>query len=162
MKIKYIHLLLVIFIIILCSTTAMAAQNNHIVMRFAVCSDLYDKEGSGKNDLKNFMNWSNNEHNSSGLNYTFFNGDMFEPKNEIEAFQTMKNLRDHYFSKLLNPYHYVIGNNEGLTNLTFSHLLNYSTDSLITDGNFTFVFLDSSEGNVANPDYLKWALDTIY
>lgn len=39
-------------------------------------------------------------------------------------------------------------------------MLNYSTDSLITDGNFTFVFLNISDNlYIANPDYLKWALD---
>jgi hypothetical protein len=55
----------------------------------------------------------------------------------------------------------VIGNNEGLNDLTFKNVLNNSTDSLITDGDFVFVFLNiSRNGNIANPAYLKGALDT--
>lgn len=144
------------------STTAMATQNNHIVMRFAVVSDLHDWKGSEEKDLNNFINWSNNEHNSSlGLNYTFFNGDMFSGSNNVSYNNlSMKTLQDNYFSKLLNPYHYVIGNNEGLTDSNFSSLYNYSKDSLIPDGNFTFVFLNSEYGNIANTTYLNSALDT--
>lgn len=54
----------------------------------------------------------------------------------------------------------MIGNWEGLNKFTFYSVLNYSTDSLITDGNFTFVFLNISDNlYIANPDYLKWALN---
>lgn len=165
MKLKYLHLLIAIFIIMLYSTTAMATQNNHIVMRFAAGSDLHsnlrDPETSWKNDLNNFINWSNNEHNSSsGLNYTFFNGDMFYNSNsQSEAIFTMRYLQYNYFNKLQSPYHYVIGNNERLNNSTFYRSLNYSTDSVIIDGGFAFVFLNSSNYNIANPAYLESALD---
>lgn len=71
----------------------------------------------------------------------------------------MKTLQDKYFNKLLNPYHYVIGNNERLTDLNFSSLFNYSKDSLIPDGNFTFVFLNSENVNIANITYLNNTLD---
>jgi hypothetical protein len=76
MKLKSIYLLLAIFIIIICSTTATATQNNHIVMRFAVGSDLHRSEApwgtSWETDLNNFINWSNNEFNSSlGLLHVF-------------------------------------------------------------------------------------------
>lgn len=63
MKLKYTHFLLAFFIITLCSTTAMATQNNHTVMRFVVCSDLHDWKGSGEKDIINFINWLNNENN---------------------------------------------------------------------------------------------------
>jgi len=163
MKMKYLHLLLTVFIIMLCSVTAMAAQNNHIVMRFAVGSDLhaysnprapYDQQW--EKDINNFINWSNNEHNSSlGLNYTFFNGNMFYSQDDREK------LRDNYFSKMLEPYHYVIGNNENINDSEFKNVWGYSTDSMITDGDFAFVFLNiSSNGNIANPAYLERALDT--
>jgi hypothetical protein len=159
----------------LCSTTAMATQNNHIVMRFVVGSDLHansdpraPQSQQWEKDINNFINWSNNEHNSSlGLNYTFFNGNMFESKND------MKKLKDNYFSKLLEPYHYVIGNGEMngevikiIDNDTdFKNVWNYSTDWLITDGNFTFVFLNISTTDgfywtIANPAYLNSTLDT--
>ena len=133
-----------------------------------MASDGHEYRGNNWSiDSNNLISYANNEYRTNGLNYFFANGDMIDGNDTLASgTAAMVNLRDNYFSRLLMPYHYNIGNHElnkgAVNNQSFYKVWGYGSDSTIVNENFVFVFLNitgRNDFNCSNPQYLENTLD---
>ncbi|MBB6270754.1 3',5'-cyclic AMP phosphodiesterase CpdA [Pedobacter cryoconitis] len=148
--------------------SALAPVEQHVLsnsagklkLRFAIASDGHygQPDTPFKKDHENIIQWLNEAHHVSPLNFVIINGDLVHDRPEL-----LKEVKNNYYDRLKVPFYAIPGNHDHADTATWKSVFGYEDNYSFENNGIGFILANTSNTKgtyiAPNADFMKRELE---
>ncbi|MBB5638951.1 3',5'-cyclic AMP phosphodiesterase CpdA [Pedobacter cryoconitis] len=129
-------------------------------LRFAIASDGHygQPDTPFKKDHENIIQWLNEAHHVSPLNFVIINGDLVHDRPEL-----LKEVKNNYYDRLKVPFYAIPGNHDHADTATWKSVFGYEDNFSFENNGIGFILANTSNTKgtyiAPNADFMKRELE---